>query len=328
MRITNPEQLWLFFILIPLSCVIFFFYLGGISGLKKLTGTWRFVGIKRVYRVRFILSSMLFILTLLSLLIGLSGMSWQKKPKKDDSIGLEVMFVLDVSRSMLAEDVAPSRLGKSISMITTLIDSVEYSRFGIVVFKGEAVVSIPMTEDSLSLESFLTSVSPNIITSPGSNQEKALMLALRSFSENSNNKRIIVLISDGEALSGDIFKAVTDAVNSDIPIYTVAAGTEEGATISAGADVVRNRQGREVITRTDYNLLEELSDLTYGKSFKLEESQVIAHITQEIKTLEYDDAEEKIKYINVVQYRPFLIMALLFLSLYIFVKEWRWSEIF
>lgn len=328
MRVTNPEQLWLFFTIIPLSIFIVFFYLGGISGLKKLTGTWRFVGVKRVYRVRFVLSSMLFVLTLFSLLLGLSGMSWQKKPEKDDSVGLEIMFVLDVSRSMLAEDIVPSRLAKSISLITTLVDSVNYSRFGVVVFKGEAVVSVPMTEDRLSLESFLTSVSPNIITSPGSDQEKALNLAIGSFSANSINKRVIVLISDGEALSGDVFRAVTDSVNSDIPIYSVAAGTERGATIPDGSDVVRNRQGREVVTRTDYDLMEELSDLTYGKSYKLEEPQVIAHITQEIKSLEYDQAEEKIKYINIVQYRPFLIIALLFLCLYIFVKEWRWSEVF
>ncbi len=328
MRITNPELLWLYFLLIPIFIFMIFFYIGGISGLKRLTGTWRFVAVKRIYRVRFIVSSTLLILSLISLLIGLSGISWQKKPEKDDTIGLEVLFVLDVSRSMLAEDVKPSRLAKSISLMTTIVDSVDYSKFGIVVFKGEAVVSVPMTEDRLSLESFLGSVSPNILTSPGSNQEKAVRLALKSFSANSSNKRLIFLISDGEALEGDIFKVITDAVNEDIPIYSVAAGTELGAIIPLRDGTVKDRQGRDVVSKTDYSLLKSLSELTYGKFYKLEEPQVIAKVTGDIKSLEYDKNGERIKYINIIKYRPFLLLALFFLALNIFVKEWKWSEIF
>lgn len=328
MRITNPEQLWLYFLIIPLFVLMIVFYMGGVSDLKKLTGTWRFVLVKRVYRVRFIISHLLFLLTLVSLLIGLSGLTWQKKPETDDSVGLEVIFLLDVSRSMLARDVTPSRLDKSISLITTVINSVEGSKFGILVFRGDAVVSVPMTEDRLALESFLSSVSPGIITSPGSNQEKALRLALSSFSGNSTNKRVILMISDGEALEGDVFRVVSDAVNEDIPIYTIAAGTMGGASIPIGDSTIKNRQGKEVITKTDYSLLQDLADLTYGEFYKLEETQVIAHVSQEIKSMEYDHSGERIKYVNVVQYRPFLILSLMFLSLYIFVKEWRWSEIF
>jgi len=328
MRITNPELLWLYLLIIPLFILIILFYMGGITDLKKLTGTWRFVSVKRVFRVRYIITSLMFLLCLISLLIALSGISWQKKPEKDDSVGLEVIFLLDVSRSMLAEDVTPSRLGKSVSLISTLINSVNDCKFGIVVFKGEAVVSVPMTEDKLALESYLSSVTPNIITSPGSNQEKAISLALSSFSGNSTNKRVILLISDGEALEGDVFRVVSDAVNEGIPIYTVAAGTERGANIPIGDDFIRNKQGREVISRTDYSLLENLSDLTYGKFYKLEETQVIAHVSQEIKSMEYDRSGGRIKYVNVIQYRPFLLLALVFLLLYIFVKEWRWSEIF
>lgn len=328
MRITNLDQLWLNFLIIPLFILMIFFYMGGISGLKKLTGTWRYVAVKRAYRVRFIITHLFLLLCLVSLLIGLSGLSWQKKPEKDDSIGLEVIFLLDISRSMLAQDVAPSRLGKSVSLITTIINSVDNSKFGILVFKGDAVVSVPMTEDRLALESFLSSVNPDIITSPGSNQERALRLALSSFSGNTTNKRVILMISDGEALEGDVFKVVSDCVNEDVPIYTVGAGTQKGASIPIADGTVKNRQGREVITRTDYSLLASLSDLTYGEFYKLEETQVIAHVSQDIKAMEYDSSGGRIKYVNIIQYRPFLILALMFLSLYIFVKEWRWSEIF
>lgn len=328
MRITNPEHLWLYVLIIPIFVFMLIFYMGGISDLKKLTGTWRFVSVKRVFRVRYIIISLMFLLSLLSLLIALSGISWQKKPEKDESVGLEVIFILDVSRSMLAEDVIPSRLDKSVSLVTTLINTVEGCKFGIVVFKGDAVVTVPMTEDKLALESYLSSVTPNIITSPGSNQEKAIELALSSFSGNSTNKRILLLISDGEALEGDVFKVVSDAVNEGIPIYTVAAGTEKGSNIPTADGFVKNKQGREVISRTDYSLLESLADLTYGKFYKLEETQVIAKVSQEIKSMEYEKSGGRIKYVNVIQYRPFLILALVFLLLYIFVKEWKWSEIF
>ena len=328
MRITNPEQLWLFLILIPIFVFMLFFYMRGISGLKKLTGTWRFTAVKSMYSVRIIISQLLFLLALISLIIGLIGLTWQKKPENDDSIGLEVIFLLDISRSMLAEDITPSRLEKSVSLISTVINTVDDSMFGILVFKGDAVVSVPMTEDRLALESFLSSVSPNIITFPGSNQEKALRLALSSFSGNSKNKRVIMMISDGESLEGDVFKVVSTSVNEDIPIYTVAAGTELGSSIPVGNSTIKNKQGREVISKTDYSLLESLADLTYGNFYKLEETQVIAHVSQDIKALEYDNSDGRIKYVNIIQYRPFLILSLIFLSLYIFIKEWRWSEIF
>ena len=328
MRITNPEYLWLYLLIIPLFILMVIFYFSGIGGLKKLTGTWRFVLISKIYSVRFILSNVLFLLALITLLVGLSGITWQKKPEKDESIGLEVIVVLDISRSMLATDIEPTRLGKSISLITTLIDSVNNSKFGVIVFKGDAVVAVPMTEDRLALNSFFNSVTPGMITSPGSNQEKALRLALNSFSGNSSNKRVIVLISDGEALEGDAYRVITDSVNEEIPIYSVAAGTSRGVRIPIKDSFVRDKQGKEVITRGDQSLLSDLSELTYGKFYKLEESQVIAHITSEIKSLEYDKSGERIKYINIIKYRPFLILSLCFISLYLFVKEWRWSEIF
>ena len=244
MRITNPELLWAYFVLIPVFIFFIIFYISGISDLKKLTGTWRFVVIKRVYTVRYIILSFLFLLVLISQLIALSGMSWQKRPEKDDSVDLEVIFLLDISNSMLALDIIPSRLDKSVSLISTVINSVENSKYGIIVFKGEAVVSVPITEDRLALDSFLTTVSPHLITSPGSNQEKAIRLGLNSFTGNSIHKRVLVLVSDGEALEGDILKIVSDSINEEIPIYTVAAGTSKGGTIPIGKDNLKNRQGK------------------------------------------------------------------------------------
>ncbi|OQY37832.1 MAG: hypothetical protein B6229_07535 [Spirochaetaceae bacterium 4572_7] len=328
MIITNHEQLWLYFFLFPMLCFMVIFYIQGVSGLKKLTGTWRFAAIKKIYSLRYIISNLLFALVLVSLLVGLSGITWQKKPEKDESIGLEIIFVLDISQSMMAQDVIPSRLGKSVSLITTLIDSVNNCKFGVVVFKGDAVVSVPMTEDTLALDAFFNSVSPGMITSPGSNQETAVRLAMNSFSGNSTNKRIMILLSDGEGLDGDLFKIVSDATNEEIPLYIVAAGTEEGSNIPLGDNFVKNIQGKEVISRTDLSLLEDIAELTYGKFYELSNTQVIVQITSDIKSLEYDKSGERIKYINIIQYRPFLLFSLLFLSLYIFVKEWRWTEIF
>ena len=156
-----------------------------------------------------------------------------------------------------------------------------------------------------------------------------MRLALSSFSGNSSNKRIILLISDGEPLEGDIFRIVAESVNEDIPVYTVAAGTAAGSNIPVGDDFVRNRQG----TRGYYKnrLLSSYRiwrNLLMGSSINWRETQVIAELSQEIKSMEYNSSGGRIKYVNVVQFRPFLILALVFLSLYIFIKEWRWSEIF
>lgn len=328
MRITNPDTLWLYIILIPVVILMLLFYGVGISDLQKLTGTWRFVAVKRVFRVRFLVSSLLFVLCLFFMLVALSGFSWQKKPEKDDSQGLEILFVLDVSRSMNAEDIVPSRLAKSVSLISTIIDNVDSGKMGIIAFKGEAIVAVPITEDRLIINSFLGAVNSNIITSPGSNQEKAVSLALDSFSGNSVAKRVVLFITDGESLEGDVFRNVSKSINSDIPIYTVAAGTHKGATIPDGnGGDIKNLAGKSVISRVDYGVLEDLSELTYGNSYRLEEATVIAEVIQDIRSLTSYQGGERIKYINIVQYRIFLIISLLFLLLYLFFKEWRWSEI-
>jgi Ca-activated chloride channel homolog len=327
LRITNPQNIFFFIFLIPVAIGLAYYYLRGSSDLNKLAGSWRFSIIKGIYRARYTLSSLLYILSLTFLAIGLLGLSWQMKPEKDDSFGLEIIITIDVSNSMRVRDLQPDRLQKSISYISSLVDNLLGVKFGVIAFKGEAITIIPVTEDTTSINRILPYISPDIISSPGSNQEKGIKLALESFSRGTQTKKIILLISDGEALEGDILNILNKSIEMEIPIYTLAAGTSQGGGIPVANNEYLVENGKLVTSRVNKQILMYISELSYGKFYSLVDGASVGEIIRDIKDLSYDKVGEKIKYVNVIEYRLFLLVALLLLLLYVFFKEWRWSEI-
>jgi len=327
LRVTNPQNIYFFLFLIPIALGFLYFYIRGALDLQKLAGSWRFSIIKGVYRARYILSSVLFLLSLTSLVVGLLGLSWQMKPEKDDSFGLEIIITLDISNSMKVKDLQPNRLQKSISYISSLVDNLPGVKLGIIAFKGDATTLIPVTEDITSIKRILPNISTDLISTPGSNQEKAIELALKSFSKGTQTKKIILLITDGEALEGEIINVLNKSIEMEIPIYTVAAGTSTGGGIPINETEFILENGKLVTSRLNKEILMEISELSYGKFYSLVDGASVGSIIRDIKDLDYDKIGEKIKYINVVEYRLFLLIALLLILLYVFFKEWRWSEI-
>lgn len=325
MTVTNPEALWYFTLLIPLFLLLIFFYFRGRRDLQRLTGKWRYSIVARFYTLRYSLSAFCFFIFSAVVIMGISGISWSKNPEVDNRTGLDVIFALDISRSMLADDIHPTRLKKAGNLIISTVNSLSGARFGVVVFKGKAFISVPLTEDISSVEGFVDQVNPSMISSPGTNLEEALKAAAKGFPRGTDSKKVIVLITDGEELSGDVYNAIGELTAESVPVYTITAGTPEGSHIVIDGNPVRDRDGREVLSRPDFDKLEEISRLTYGGNFSLSDAQVNSTLIREMSG---EGSEDNIYYVDVVQYRLFILIAITSLALSVFFKEWKWSEMF
>ncbi len=188
--------------------------------------------------------------------------------------GIDVYICLDVSLSMQAQDIKPSRLEKAKYEISNLIDKLHGDRIGLIVFAGEAYVQFPLTTDYSAANLFLNAVDVNTVPQPGTAIASAINLATKSFDYKFNTQKAVVVITDGEDHEGDIKKAVTDATDKGIKIYTIGLGSPDGVPIpvynSNGQQTgfKQDQQGNTVLTKIDESTLEEIASQGGGKYFR------------------------------------------------------------
>lgn len=178
-------------------------------------------------RLKFILYLTAFALLTLALARPQLG----SKLREVESRGIEMMLVVDVSNSMLAEDFQPNRLERTKYAIDKLFDGLKQDRVGLVVFAGDAVVQLPITSDYRMAKAFARRISPSMVSVQGTDISRALSLATMSFSEKGDNPagRVIVLITDGEGHDSGAIEAAERAAEQGIRIFTIGIGTPEGA---------------------------------------------------------------------------------------------------
>ena len=145
--------------------------------------------------------------------------------------GVQVMVALDVSESMLAEDIKPNRLSRAKLEISDLMSRLGGDEVGLVLFSGASFIQFPLTSDYTTAQSFLDGARPGVISKPGTNIGDAVRTAMSGFDENSNSQRVIVLITDGEAHDAEAMNAVQQAADEGVIFYTIGFGSPEGVPI-------------------------------------------------------------------------------------------------
>ncbi|CDN30264.1 BatB [Mucinivorans hirudinis] len=201
--------------------------------------------------------------------------------------GIEIMLAVDVSKSMLAEDFKPNRLERTKYAASRLVEQLEDDRVGMIVFAGDAFIQLPITSDYVSARGFINSVSTDIVPVQGTSIAKAIELATRSYSENSNKSRALVIISDGESHDDDPVAAAQQAKESGIIIYTVGIGTPEGAPISINGEMMKDEEGNMVVSKLDEQTLQQLAVLTGGTYVRATNQSVgLDEILKRIKAME------------------------------------------
>lgn len=331
LRFANSYALHLLW-LIPL--VVFFYVLafraksralqrfGNSELMKKLTAN--------ASPIRPILKAALIILALIFALFALARPQIGTRVEEVKREGIDLMIAIDVSTSMLAQDVPPSRLDKAKHEVESLLGRLQGDRVGLIAFAGTAFVQCPLTLDYGAAKLFLDILDPGLIPTPGTNIGQAISRALECFDQKERKHKVLVIITDGEDHEGDVMKQTEEAERQGVIIYTVGIGSPKGDPIPMMTDYgissgfKKDREGQVVITKLDEVTLEKIALQTNGKYFRATSGE------DELRKI-YDDIDKlEKKELGSMRFSQFedrfqymLIFTILLLALEFFIPERR-----
>ena len=210
------------------------------------------------------LKMILFVLAYSLIIVGLANPQIGSKFEEVKRVGVDVIMVLDVSNSMRAEDIHPSRLERAKLAISKFIDRLENDRIGIIVFAGQAYVQLPITTDFNAAKLFLSNITTDMIPTQGTAIGAAIDLANQSFVGNDNKHKVLVIITDGENHEDDAIESAKKANETGVVIHTIGMGSVEGGPIpvyhnGTQVDFLKDRDGSIVITRLDQTGLQQIA---------------------------------------------------------------------
>ncbi|MBR5484304.1 MAG: VWA domain-containing protein [Alistipes sp.] len=260
-------------------------------------------------RGRLRLKFTLYLLAFACVVLAAARPQFGSKLREEKAKGVEMMLVVDVSNSMLAEDFEPNRLERTKYAIGKLFEGLQQERVGLVAFAGEPKVQLPITSDYRMAQAFAKRLSPTLVGEQGTAIGKALQLATLSFSSQSEQSRVIVLITDGENHEDDAIEAARIAKEQGIRIYTIGIGTPEGAPIKINGEFVKDENGEMVVSKLNEQMLEQIATSTEGayvratkQSIGLDE--IVKSINEmeksELSTIRYEEYNEQYQYLLAV----------------------------
>ena len=267
----------------------------------------------------------LMLVALVLLIVAAARPQFGQKENTVKRQGIEVMVALDISNSMLAEDVAPNRLDRAKQMLSKMIDNMVDDKVGLVVFAGEAFTQLPITCDYVSAKMFLNTITPNLIQTQGTAIGTALQTAITSFgSPESEAGRAIILITDGENHEDDAIAAAKKAHELGIKVFVIGIGKPEGAPIPKPGtnDYFKDRQGQVVVSKLNEEMCQQIAQAGSGVYVRCDNTntamralqQELDHIaTSELESTVYADYNE--------QYQSFALIALFLLMIEFFIMS-------
>jgi len=261
------------------------------------------------------------------IILALARPQWGELPGDESVRTRDLVLALDVSASMLATDVPPSRMARSIEAAQRLLPLLEGNRVGVVVFSGDAYPLVPLTTDLDAVAAFLSGIYPGMVARPGSDIEQAVAASLELLPPDGEG-RVVVLVTDGENLQGNIDTAVSAIKDSGVGALTVVAGTERGGPIPVeGPDGAihhkRDQNGQPVITRAHPEVLAGIAEAVDGASVELADRDVVGQLARIVDTLRTREAEANRTVQRVEQFPLFLMLAAGFLVGSFLVSPWR-----
>ncbi|WP_439128962.1 VWA domain-containing protein [Polaribacter sp.] len=268
------------------------------------------------------------------LVIGLTNPKMGTKLKTVKREGVDVVFALDVSKSMLAEDIAPNRLEKSKQIISKIINKLGSDRVGIIVYAGNSYPLLPITTDHGAANMFLANANPDMVSSQGTAISEALELAKTYYNNDEQTNRFLIIISDGEDHQEETKQVAQNLANEGVKIYTIGVGTEKGGPIpmrlnGAMIGYKKDNKGETVITKRVPEVLQGIADASNGSYIDGNVTDnpvdkiagIIANAEKnEFETKQFSDYKD--------QFQWFLALGLLFLvvDIFLFDKKTKWLK--
>ncbi|MBF1427715.1 vWA domain-containing protein [Hoylesella nanceiensis] len=293
-RFENPIYLWLLLI-IPILIImkIMMWYVQR----KKLSRIGNPTLLKElmpdISRFRPWVKFLLLITALSSLILALARPQFGSKISHEKRNGIEAIIALDISNSMLAQDVQPSRLDKSKLMIENLINSFINDKIGLVVFAGEAYVQLPITSDYVSAKMFLSDITPNLISAQGTDIARAIRVSLSSFTQQKGVGKAIILITDGEDNEGGALEAVKEAKEKGVNVFILGVGDSKGAPIPLGnGEYLKDNHGQTVMTALNENMCKEIAQAGSGTYIHIDNTSLAQEqLNNELSKLQKGDSD-------------------------------------
>lgn len=270
-----------------------------------------------VSRIRPAVKFGLVMLALALLIIAAARPQYGQKEKTIHRQGIEVMVALDISNSMLAEDVAPNRLDRAKQILSKLIDNMVDDKVGLIVFAGQAYIQLPITCDYVSAKMFLNTINPNMIKTQGTAIGDAILTSVRAFGEADKEvSRAIILITDGENHEDDALAAAKAAVEQGIKVFVVGIGKPDGSPIPIpGTNNFRkDRAGNVVVSKLNEDMCREIAQAGQGLYVRCDNTNTATRaIQKELDELATSELETKVYADYNEQYQGFVLLALLIL---------------
>ena len=308
---------------LSLVSLFFMFYFLYLVRIYKINQQIK-VNLKAVF-TKFILRVTFFTLLIISLL----GPNFGIKEEKVEVVGKDIMIAVDLSESMNANDIQPSRIEKVKFEIKKIVDEFSGDRIGIIMFSGEAFVQCPLTYDKNALNLFVETLNTGLVPNSGTDFGPPLELGLSKLQdENSGDNdfksKIIILFSDGEDFGDDTDQSIEKIKENSLKLFSVGIGTDEGSKILDDfGNFKKDNEGNDVITKLNSSSLRETADKTGGKYYEISKNKnEINQMITEIKNIKGDVIDQQTSNISENKYFYFLLSALVLVAIdFIFVSK-------
>ncbi len=265
-------------------------------------GAWKFV---------------MLLVALVFVILGVAGPQFGSKLQQVQKQGVELMVVLDVSNSMMAQDIKPSRLDKAKMAIARMVEKLSNDKVGMIVFAGDAYVQLPITTDYSSAKLFLSNITTDIVPVQGTAIGAAIDLAVKSFTPETETSKAIIIITDGENHQDDAVEAARRAREQGITIHTIGMGLEQGAPIlekGKPGQFMKDGSGNIVVSKLDAETLGEIARAGNGLYIRASNTEVgLSTLLDEINSMQKSLLEEKVYSDYDEKYHYFLLAGLFFI---------------
>ncbi len=332
-RFEHTEFLWALMLIPVLTAVFVWMMIWKKKALLRF-GDWAIIQrlIPGKSNSRVIAKFILLMVAYVFLVIGIANPQIGSKLVEGERKGIDIMIALDVSNSMLAEDIKPNRLEMSKQAISKLVDNLGNDRIGIVIFAGNAYMQLPITTDYTAAKMFLANVDTKIVPTQGTAIGEAVEMCAGAFKDETHSRAIIV-ITDGENHEDDALGAAKDASEKGIIVYAVGMGLPEGAPIpeynkyNQMVGYKKDRSGSTVVTKLNESMLQQIASAGKGVYVRANNTQSgLKTILEEINKLEKTKFESKMfsDYEDRFQYFIAVSLIILLIELLIFERKSKW----
>lgn len=289
---------------------------------------WRVIRIARSLKTSFmnIFIKVFFRTTVfLLLIISLLGPSFGESKKEVKSVGKDIMICVDLSKSMDALDIPPTRLEKIKHELIKIVAAFNSDRMGVIIFSGEAFLQCPLTYDQSALNLFIGTMNTGLVPSSGTDFGPPLRMAIQKMNEEINHARakskIIILISDGEDFGDETTEVIQEIESEGIKVFTLGIGTEKGGQIRAGSSYKTDKQGNVVVSRLNSSSLKSLADKTDGRYFEINGTRNdVSRLINTISKIEGELMDARFVDVTANKYYYFLTAALILLALDVLIN--------